>query len=125
MAIASMQLDPNATTYTDDQIVAKVNAATSTVSADKIADGTANKAYTGTEKTKLSGVEANATADQTGDEIVTAVNSGSTSITRASALSQDDLGIVKTAPVTGEFKVKNIHRQADGKLDVEYDNVAV
>jgi len=76
MAIASFQLDPNAAAYTDDEIVAKVNAATA-------------------------------------------------SITREDALSQDDLKIVKTAPVTGEFPVKNIHRQADGKLDVEYDDVAV
>jgi len=75
MPIASFQLDPNAAAYTDDEIVGKINGA-------------------------------------------------STSITREDALSQDDLNIVKTAPVTGEFKIKNIHRQADGKLDVEYDDVA-
>ena len=32
---------------------------------------------------------------------------------------------VKTNPVSGEFKVISVHRQADGKLDVEYDDVAV
>ncbi len=66
MAIASMQLDPNAASYTDDEIVGKVNAATANVSADKVADGTTNKAYTATEKTKLGTVESNATGDQTG-----------------------------------------------------------
>jgi len=32
---------------------------------------------------------------------------------------------VQTNPTTGEFPVISIHRQADGKMDVEYDNVAV
>ena len=76
MAIQSMQLDPNAQAYTDDEIVGKINSATA-------------------------------------------------AITREDALSQDDLKIVKTAPASGEFYVKNIHRDADGKLDVEYDDVAV
>jgi len=75
MAIVSMQLDPNAAAYSDDEIVAKINAATDP-------------------------------------------------ITRESALSQDDLKIVKTAPATGEFLIKNLHVQADGKLDIEYDDTA-
>ncbi len=32
---------------------------------------------------------------------------------------------VKTSPAAGEFRVISVHRQADGKLDVEYDDVAV
>lgn len=32
---------------------------------------------------------------------------------------------VKTNPAGGEFPVISIHRQADGKLDVEYDDVAI
>ena len=76
MAIQSMQLDPNAQAYTDDEIVGKINSATA-------------------------------------------------AITRESALSQDDLNIVKTAPTTGEYYVKNIHRDSSGKLDVEYDDIAV
>lgn len=124
MAIASFQLDPNAQSYSDDEIVAKVNAATDTVSADKISDGTNNKVYTSDEQFKLTGIESNATADQDGDEIVTAINSGSSSITREDALSQDDLNIIKTNPVAGEYKVKNIHRDSSGKMDIEYDDVA-
>jgi len=140
MAIVSMQLDPNAASYTDDQIVAKVNAATTTVSADKIADGTTNKAYSATEKTKLtgiatgaqvnpadlaaldstaatklSGIEAGATADQTGAEVQTAILGLSDSVRK----------LIKTSPTTGEFTVLNIQRDATGKLDIDYDNVAV
>ena len=125
MAIQSFQLDPNAQSYTDDEIVGKVNNATANVSADKIADGTTNKVFTSTEQSKLSGIEDNATGDQTGNEIVSAINSGSAAITREDALSQDDLNIVKTAPASGEYKVKNIHRDSSGKLDVEFDDTAV
>lgn len=75
MAIQTMELDPDATSYTDDEIVGKVNSA-------------------------------------------------SVAITREAALSQDDLKIVKTSPITGEFQVKNVHRGSDGKLQVEYDDVA-
>ena len=125
----------------DDQIVGKVNTATANItransctsaaldfsgkSQDDLGDGTTNKAYTATEKTKLSNVEDSATADMTGNEIVTAINGGSNGITREDALDQDSLNIVKTNPAASEFKVKAIHRTATGELDVEYDDVAV
>jgi len=125
MAIQSMQLDPNAASYTDDEIVGKVNAATAKVDADQLQDGTTNKVYTSTEQTKLTGIEDSATADMSGDEVVAAIDAGTAAITREGALSQDDLKIVKTNPVAGEFMVKNIHRDATGKLDIEYDDVAV
>jgi len=115
MAIVSMQLDPNAATYTDDEIVGKVNAATATVSADKVADGTTNKAYTATEKTKLTGIEDSATADQTGAEVQTAIL----------GLADAARKLVKTDPQTGEFTVLAIQRDAAGKLDIDYENVAV
>jgi hypothetical protein len=118
MAIQSMQLDPNAASYTDDEIVGKVNAATAKVDADQVEDGTTNKVFTATDETKLSGIEDNATADQTGDEVITAINAGSTAITREAALSQDDLNIIKTNPAAGEFKIKNIHRDSAGKADI-------
>lgn len=76
MAIQTIELDPNATSYTDDEIVTKINDA-------------------------------------------------SNAITREAALSQDDLNILKSNPVIGEFYVKNIHRGSDGKVQVEYDDVAV
>ena len=76
MAIVTMVLDPNAASYTDDQIVAKVNSATA-------------------------------------------------KITRVDAIDTDALNLIKTAPTTGEFKVKSVHRDATGKLGVKYDDVAV
>ena len=127
MAIVSMQLDPNAASYTDDEIVGKVNAATDpitradaidgaalgAVDSDDIAEGSANLFDTGEPIPAL-----------TDDEVITAINNASTSITREAALDQDNLNIVKTNPVAGEFLIKNIHVQADGRFDVEYDDVA-
>jgi len=124
MAIQSFQLDPNAQSYTDDEIVGKVNTATAQISradavagaalgdcdTDDLAEGAGNLYDTG--------------APPTDDEVVAAINNASAAITREAALSQDDLKIVKTNPVGGEFQVKNIQRDADGKLDIEYDDVA-
>lgn len=69
-------------------------------------------------------IDPNATDDQTGDEIVAAIDAGTASITREGALDQDALKIIKTNPVAGEFQVKNIHRDSSGNLEVEYDDVA-
>ena len=175
MAKVSMQLDPNAQSYTDDEIVGKVNTATANItrassvsaaarpiaaleidegklanlavtnakiaaaagiaktklaaleivnadvatgaaiSADKTADGTANKVYLATEKTKLTGVEASATADQTGAEIQTAIL----------GLADADRKLIKTDPAAGEFTVLALQRDASGKLDIDYDDVAI
>ncbi len=68
-------------------------------------------------------LDPDATDDQTGDEIITAIDAGSSSITRDDALDQDSMNLVKTNPAAGENKVKNVHRQADGLIDVEYDDV--
>ena len=89
---------------------------------DDITDGTTYKKMSATEQSKLSGIEDNATADQTGDEMVTAINGGTSAITREDALSQADLKIVKTNPAGGEFEVRNIHRDADGNIQVEWDD---
>ena len=123
MAIQSFQLDPNAASYTDDEIVGKVNTATATISRAAAIDATA-----------LSGIDSDdiiegssnlyEAGDMTGDAIIAAIDAGSSAITRETALSQDDLNIVKTNPTTGEFPIKNIHRMSDGKLDIEYDDVA-
>jgi hypothetical protein len=128
MAIVSMQLDPNAAAYSDDEIVTKINnaatainradsidgAALSAVDSDAITEGSTNVYDTGEPVPAL-----------TDDEVVTAINNASTSITREAALSQDDLNLVKTNPAAGEFSIKNIHRDVTGKVDVEYDDVAV
>lgn len=140
MAKESFQLDPNAAAYTDDQIVAKVNAATANVNADKVEDGTNNKVYTDAEKTKLSGVddgaevnpadlaaldsaaashlagiEAGAKDDQTAAEMRDAII----------ALPDTERKIVLTDPESGEKPILAIQRQADGKLDIDNDDQAI
>ena len=129
MTKQSFVLDPNAQSYTDDQIVGKVNAATAAISRvdaidgaalgacdmDDLSDGSTNKGYTDTEKTKLGTVEDSATADQSGAEVRDLIV----------GLSDTTRQIVLTDPQTGEFPVLSIQRDATGKLDVDYDDVAV
>jgi len=120
--MGKMILDPNAAAYTDDEIVGKVNAAAAKVSADQVEDGTTNKAYTGTEKTKLGGIEENAKDNQDGDEIVSAINAGASAITREGALSQADLKLVKSKPITGEHRINFVVRKSDGKMEADYED---
>ncbi len=154
MAVVEMELDPNAVSYTDNEIVGKVNTATANItrassvsaaarpiaasevtetelaanavtntkvatgaaiSADKLADGTTNKVFTATDDTKLGTIEDNATADQTGAEIQTAILGLSDSVRK----------LIKTDPQTGEFTVLSLQRKSTGKLGAKYDNVAV
>lgn len=120
-----MQLDPNAASYTDDEIVGKINAATATISRADAIDGAALSACDSDDLAEGSGNKYDTGAPPTDDEVIAQINAASDPITRESALSQDDLNIVKTAPAGGEFKIKNIHRDSDGKMDIEYDDVAV
>lgn len=105
MTIASMQLDPNAASYTDNEIVGKINTATANIiRASSVAAAARPIAANEVTNTELAPTAAKDNLD---------------------ALADTDRSYVKTNPVLGEFKVISIHRQADGKLDVEYDNVAV
>jgi len=105
MAIVSMVLDPNAASYTDNQIVDKINNASTTIS-------------------RASAVTA--AARPIADAEVTAAKLASAAAKdNLDALSDTARGYIKTGPTTGEFKVVSIQRDATGKLDVDYDNVAV
>jgi hypothetical protein len=108
MAIQSFQLDPSGFSGT----------------LDDIPDGASYVRMSTSEASKLAGIEDGAEANPSDDEIVASINSATDPITRASALDQNSLNIVKTNPTVGEFYVKNIHRTSDGKLDIEYDDVA-
>jgi len=153
MAIEKVYLDPNAQSYTDDEIVGKVNTATATItrassvaaaarpigalevtatelaadavtnekvaaaaaiSADKTADGTTNKVYSATEKTKLGTVEESAKDDQTGAELRDAIV----------ALADLDRKILITRPVVGQKKIIAIQTHSDGKQEVEQNDTA-
>ena len=115
MAIVSMQLDPNAVVYTDDEIVGKVNTATANITrASSVAAAARPIAALEIDEGKLA---ANA--------VTNAKLASAAAKDNLDALADTARGYVKTNPVTGEFKVIAIHRQADGKLDVEYDDLAV
>ena len=105
MAIASMTLDPNAAAYTDDEIVGKVNTATAQVTrANAVAAAARPIADAEVTSTKLGAGAAKSNLD---------------------AMADTARGYVKTSPTSGQFKVVAIERQAEGKLKVEYDDVAV
>ena len=128
MVIQSAVLDPNAQAYTDDEIVGKVNTAAVAITRadaidgaalgdcdmDDIADGTTNKGYTDTEKTKLGGIAEGAQPDQSGAEVRDLIL----------ALGDTERGLVRTDPSSGQFKVVSIERKADGKFNLKYDDVA-
>jgi hypothetical protein len=105
MAIQSFVLDPLAAAYTDDAIVAKINAATAQI-------------------TRLGAVAAEARPLGTGE--VTALNvAAGVAKANLDAMADTARGYVKTSPTSGQFKVISIERQADGKLKTDYDDVAV
>lgn len=81
---------------------------------DGLPDGTTRKAMSDTEKTKLSGIEDSATADQTGTEIQTAVM----------GLADADRQIMVSDPLSGEYKIYGVHRNAAGNLEYDYEDVA-
>lgn len=78
MTIQTMQLDPNATAYTDDEIVGKVNAAAVNITrADAVEDAALKESaafqkLSQTKEDKLDGIEDGAQVDQSGAEIKTA-----------------------------------------------------
>jgi N-methylhydantoinase B/oxoprolinase/acetone carboxylase alpha subunit len=138
MAIQTMTLDPLAASYTDDQIVGKINSATAQITraasvaaaARPLAAGEvdATALATGAIKTKL-GSEAD------GNKLVSASMAAAAGITNAQvaaglakanldALADTARGYIQTAPTSGQFKIVSVQRDATGKLAVKYDDVA-
>lgn len=161
--MGKMTLDPNAQSYTDDEIVGKVNAAAVPITrVDAVEDpalkeSTAFQKITQTKEDKLDGIEDGAQADQSGaeiktayeaepnaftdvkdtklteieegaevsptdDEVVGQINGAAVPITREAALSQVDLKLVKSEPVSGEHRVNYLVRKADGKMEADYED---
>ena len=115
MAKVSFQLDPNAVVYTDDEIVGKVNSASANI-------------------TRAGSVEAAARPIEEGEVDTTeladgAVESGKldTGVAKANLDSMGDTerSYIKTDPAVGEFPVISMQKQADGKLDIDNDDVAI
>ena len=114
MAIQSFQLDPAATTYTDDQIVGKVNTATAQITrASSVAAAARPIAAGEVGDTQLAGSIPNS-------KLAAGVAKAS-----LDAMADTARGYVKTSPLVGEFKVVAIQRTSTGKLDVDYDDLAV
>ena len=115
MATQTFQLDPNAASYTDDQIVAKVNAATANI----------------TRAGSVSAAARPIQASEIGDTELGSFTVSNTELTAGAAKANLDamagtaVGYVKSTPTTGEFPVLSIQRSAAGELDVDYDNVAI
>jgi len=129
--MGKMTLDPNAQSYAD---LSELDSAAATklagiedgAQADqsgaeiKTAYEAETNAYTDTKDTKLSGIEEGAKGDQSGDEIVAAIDAGAAGITREDALSQADLKLVKSEPVSGQNRINFIVVKADGKLEADF-----
>jgi len=115
MAIQSFQLDPNAASYTDDEIVGKVNTATANITRAGSVDAAARPIGTGevgdTELGSFTVTNTELTAGAAADNL--------------NAMSDTARGYVQTSPTTGEFPVISVQRDATGQLDISYDDVAV
>ena len=81
---------------------------------DGLPDGTTRKAMSDTEKSKLTGIEDSATADQTGSEFQTAVL----------GLSDSEKQIMSSDPQSGEYKIYGVHRNAAGNFEYDYEDQA-
>jgi len=115
MAIQSFQLDPNAASYTDDQIVGKVNTATANITRASSVDAAARPIAAG----EVGDTELG-TFTVTNTELA-----ASAAKDNLDAMADTARGYIKTNATTGEFKVTGIQRSAAGLLDVDYDDVAV
>jgi len=139
MAIQIMILDPAAQSYTDNEIVGKVNAATANITRNGSVEATARpiadsevvaaKLAAGAIKTKLAAeTDGN---KLTASELAAAAAVAATQIAAGQAKASLDAmadtarGYIKTDPTSGQFKVISIERRADGKQEAKYDDVPV
>ncbi len=154
MVIQSAKLDPNAQSYTDDEIVGKVNAAAvaitraaaidgsalSAVDSDDIAEGAANffAGISGADFIKASdtleeiteGATKKHFTDTEQTKLGTIEDSATIDQTGAEvrdlivALADVDRQLIITDPGSGQFKVVSVERDPDGKFNLKYDDVA-
>jgi hypothetical protein len=105
MAIQTMVLDPGATPDTGDQIITKINAAATAI-------------------TRASSVSA-AARPIGSTEVTSAMLATGVAKANLDSMSDTARGYIKTAPVAGQFRIISIQRDATGKQDNKYDDVAV
>ncbi len=95
MVIQTLELDPNAQAYTDDEIATKANAAA--VKIGNIAD------------------------QSVGDAQLT----DSAAKDNLDALTDETRGYIQTNPQTGEFPIVSQQRTAAGKVQTKFDDVPI
>ena len=120
MGIEKIYLDPNAASYTDDEIVGKVNSATAQITrAEAIASGALKEDASfvkmlPAEVTKLTGIQEGAEVNPTGGEMRDAI----------AALADDDRQIVMSRPTVGQKRIYAIQTHTDGMTEVEQSDTA-
>ena len=134
MAIEKIYLDPNAQSYTDNEIVGKLNTATAAISragcidatslsavdSDAISEGAANKYDTGTPPSSTDDLTEGSTnkydtgAPPTAGEMRDAIV----------GLSDDTREIVISRPTSGQKKIYAIQTHTDGKQEIEQNDTA-
>jgi len=108
-----MTIDPTATSYTDNEIVAKVNTATDDITRAGSVDPSARPIETG-----------EIGADEIEDGSVGAVElAPSAARDNLRSMSDVDRGFIDTRPTSGKFKCIAIQRDDAGLLEIEYDDV--
>ena len=114
MALEKVYLDPNATTYTDDDIVGKVNAATANI-------------------TRAGSVEAAARPIESGEVDTTELATGAVDNTilgtgiakdNLDAMADLDRSYIQSRPVAGQKKIVAIQTHSDGTQEIEQNDTA-
>ena len=113
MAIQTMELDPNAQSYTDDEIVGKVNTAAANITRAGSVDAAARPIASG----EVGSTELAAGA------VGNTELAGSAAKDNLDALADTARGYIKTDPAVGEFPVVSIQRNVAGKTEVDFDDV--
>ena len=118
MAIEKVYLDPNAAAYTDDEIVGKVNSASTTITRAGAIEGTALSGVDSDDiaegSSNFFAAESGATADQTGAEMRDLIV----------ALPDLERDIIISRPTTGQKKIVAIQTHSDGKQEIEQNDTA-
>jgi hypothetical protein len=103
MAIQTMILDPDAVAYTDDEIIAKINAANDDI-------------------TREASVSAAARPLEAG-EVTNTILADGAARDNLDEMSDGNRKYVKTNPGSGEHKIISCRRNSSGNLAVDYDDI--
>ena len=115
MAIQTQFLDPNAQSYSDDEIVGKVNSASANIT--RAGSVTSAARPIATDEIDTNEIATGAVGDNEMDAAAAKDN--------LDAMADTARGYIKTSPVTAQFPVIAIQRHSDGTFEQTYDDVAI